>query len=498
MCEQYEIFRDLTTKLLNNILCFQTKLQMHEIAGSHVPPHAVNSLSSSCEIAKFGSPLGDVSQLNFSILSEEPVSGSRIGTGVVDEEDGLLNDSAPISEDSINMPNPFRDIPKGSNITLPANFWTVEDKDSTSGQSSHLIPPSDQSDIPHHPLSAITESSRALSGSGGSSCPGMEHFYTIKKNELLYGPRLGCGSTGQVFKMWYCGAPVAVKIMNFPKLLDTQERLVHESKMHIRLAHHPNIVQFYGQCVGMENSDDAVGLVMELCDLGSLLQAVREARWIQYLEQEGHDLGPYEKTIGYAFYTNWPLRIKMACDVAAGMEFLHSRDIVHRDLTSYNIVISQGGRQGNVWVAKVCDFERSRHVPAGSTIPRSDNIPNSPAWAAPEVLRNEDYSTQADVFSMGVILWEIVTLEEPWKEHFSKCIKDPYHVIALVSNQERLPIPAPKATSIPEFLQLTALIEDAWKETAQERPTMKKFHQRIFDIQKQVVHRLRNQVVPPH
>lgn len=107
--------------------------------------------------------------------------------------------------------------------------------------------------------------------------------------------------------------------------------------------------------------------------------------------------------------------------------------------------------------------------------------------------------SRTTVFSMGVILWEILTLEEPWKEHFSKCIRDPYQVIALVSNFHRLQIPAPDHTSIPEFSKLTDLIEDAWKENPNERPTMKQFHQRIFDVQKQLIHRLRkqNQVVSP-
>lgn len=397
---------------------------------------------------------------------------------------------SPSCGNSICMPNPFANGPSDK-ISLPEHMFS---RGSSENRNSELISPSQKRSIETHPLFHITDSESEAIPSTQIPLPEAENFRTIKKNELIYGPRLGKGSTGQVFRMSYYGSPVAVKIVNDPKLLDSKEKLIHESDIHTRIANHPNIVQYYGKCVGMENDDDAVGLVMELCELGNLYKAIGEARWIRNLLKDGRDITEFEKTIGYMFYSNWPLRLKMACDIAAGMAYLHSREIIHRDLTSYNVVLSQGSRNGNVWNAKVCDFERSRRIPHGTTIPRSDNLPNSPAWAAPEVLRNEDYSLQADVFSMGVILWEIVTLEIPWDIQHDGVVRDIFHVIYLVSNRERLELPTESDVPLPELSRITHLIRSTWEERPDDRPTMQQFREQLCRIKDDVSERIRSQM----
>lgn len=62
----------------------------------------------------------------------------------------------------------------------------------------------------------------------------------------------------------------------------------------------------------------------------------------------------------------------------------------------------------------MCDFNLSRRMPAFGNLTKSAETPNSPAWQSPEVLAGSDYNTQSDVFSFGVILWEILTLGIPW------------------------------------------------------------------------------------
>ncbi|ELR18280.1 protein kinase domain containing protein [Acanthamoeba castellanii str. Neff] len=95
------------------------------------------------------------------------------------------------------------------------------------------------------------------------------------------------------------------------------------------------------------------------------------------------------------------LRVKLALGIAKGMHYIHSQGIVHRDLKSPNVLID------SKWNAEVADFGLStaRHA-AGLSIP----------WAAPEILSDSTTAdgVLADIYSFGIILWEIITREKPY------------------------------------------------------------------------------------
>lgn len=157
---------------------------------------------------------------------------------------------------------------------------------------------------------------------------------------------------------------------------------------------------------------------------------------------------------------------------------MHQNEIVHRDLTSYNIVLKEG--DGGSWTAKICDFERSSPVPRGQTIPRSDRVANSPAWSAPEVLREEPYTLQADVFSFGVILWELWTLDEPWRAQ-DQDYRNQMLLIPMVGNGARLSIPSVEENH-PFLGDLSNLIQSCWNDNPTQRPTMQEAHQALLRI----------------
>lgn len=101
---------------------------------------------------------------------------------------------------------------------------------------------------------------------------------------------------------------------------------------------------------------------------------------------------------------------QVARGAAAGVEYMHTHGVIHRDLTSYNLLLDFG----KPWAVKVCDFNLSRMVAQHAQLTNSGN-PNSPGWQSPEMLAGQPYGRAADVYSFGVVLWEIITLKEPWR-----------------------------------------------------------------------------------
>jgi len=180
-------------------------------------------------------------------------------------------------------------------------------------------------------------------------------------------------------------------------------------------------------------------------------------------------------------YSDWSLRLQVACDITAGMAHMHSQGIVHRDLTSYNVVVKKG--DAGEWITKVCDFERSREIPESGMIPRSDTFANSPAWAAPEIIDNRDYSTQADVYSMGVILWELMTLQNP-HEIYMECVRSGKPFCSEYKQTQLLSQLHNSCDSeLPELTQeLTSLVHQCLLEDFHDRPTMTDLHQSLTNL----------------
>ncbi|KAK1291604.1 Serine/threonine-protein kinase CTR1 [Acorus calamus] len=139
---------------------------------------------------------------------------------------------------------------------------------------------------------------------------------------------------------------------------------------------------------------------------------------------------------------------------AKGINYLHCLNppIVHWDLKSPNLLVDKN------WSVKVCDFGLSRFK--ANTFISSKSVAGTPEWMAPEFLRGEPSNEKSDVFSFGVILWELVTMQQPWNG------LSPAQVVGAVAFQNRrLAIPA---NTCP---MLTALMESCWADDPKQRPS---------------------------
>ncbi|KAF9619788.1 hypothetical protein IFM89_009310 [Coptis chinensis] len=159
----------------------------------------------------------------------------------------------------------------------------------------------------------------------------------------------------------------------------------------------------------------------------------------------------------------------MALDIARGMNYLHrcKPPVIHRDLKSSNLLVDKN------WTVKVGDFGLSR---LKHEMYLTKNGKGTPQWMAPEVLRNEPADEKSDVYSYGVILWELVTEKIPWENHNSMQVMG-----AVGFMNHRLEIPKdldPLWVSI---------IESCWHSEPQCRPTFQELLERFKDLQRKCV-----------
>ncbi|KAI7843216.1 hypothetical protein COHA_003196 [Chlorella ohadii] len=192
--------------------------------------------------------------------------------------------------------------------------------------------------------------------------------------------RLGAGGFGTVFKALLHGVqPVAVKVLGgsaAPGSKDMSDAEWEHEIAVLRACRHTHVIQFQGVCF----QEGRMLLITEYLEGGNLTHNLRAGK-----------------------VTWWRRGKKIALDVARALVYLHSKRIIHLDLKSANVLLTRDG------TAKLGDVGLSK-IMAGDYV---SGVVGTLAWSAPELLLGEHCTTKADVFSMGILLWEICCNEVP-------------------------------------------------------------------------------------
>ena len=221
-----------------------------------------------------------------------------------------------------------------------------------------------------------------------------EQKFIFRNVKLFKNETLGTGSYGAVCKA-KCDQLICAAKLLYPVLLQIQtpdpgkehrqpfSRFEQECQFLSRI-NHPNIVQYLGTYRDPETN--APVLLMELMD----------ESLTHFLESSPGDI-PYH------------IQVNLSQDIAQALAFLHANGIIHRDLSSNNVLLIAGSR------AKVSDFGMSKFTVLGAThFTTMTQCPGTPAFMSPEALDEPPvYTEKLDVFSVGVILVQIITRQFP-------------------------------------------------------------------------------------
>ena len=281
----------------------------------------------------------------------------------------------------------------------------------------------------------------------------LRHVSQIDQSELTMMQFLGSGAFGMVHLATRQAADsdsppmhVAVKTLkSCPREEHVLKRFCEEVNL-VNQVRHPNVVAICGLCMGSNAGAEAeLSLVMEYMEGGSVWELLRGAR----------QANAPRPVVGVPM-------LRLLRDAALGMAHVHSCGVLHRDLKSPNLLLN---RQRTA--LKICDFGLSRHSFETNAMTRMGSV----LWASPEILRGLAYNALTDVWSFGVVLWEMAT---GWEPYHGISLHDVIYKVVL--GDLRLPPPPIHPTDCPiELLKLMAVCFAK----CEKRPH---FHQIIYTL----------------
>ncbi|XP_061655194.1 tyrosine-protein kinase Fer isoform X3 [Phyllopteryx taeniolatus] len=202
--------------------------------------------------------------------------------------------------------------------------------------------------------------------------------WILNHEDVALGELLGKGNFGEVFKgtLLRDKTPVAVKTCKEDLPPELKIRFLSEARI-LKQYDHPNIVKLIGVCTQRQ----PIYIVMELVPGGDFLSFLRKKRDELKTKQ----------------------LLRFAADAAAGMAYLESKNCIHRDLAARNCLVGEGS------LLKISDFGMSRQEDDG--VYSSSGLKQIPIkWTAPEALNYGRYTSESDVWSYGILLWETFSL----------------------------------------------------------------------------------------
>uniref|UniRef100_A0A8C2YEI2 non-specific protein-tyrosine kinase n=1 Tax=Coturnix japonica TaxID=93934 RepID=A0A8C2YEI2_COTJA len=260
--------------------------------------------------------------------------------------------------------------------------------------------------------------------------------WELNPSELTFVKELGRGQFGIVhLGKWKATIKVAIKKINEGAM--SEDDFMEEAKLMMKLSH-PKLVQLYGVCTRQK----PLYVVTEFLENGCLLSYLRQRRG----------------------KLSTDMLLGMCLDVCEGMEYLERNNFIHRDLAARNCLVNAEH------TVKVSDFGMARYVIDDEYV-SSSGAKFPIKWSSPEVFHFKKYSSKSDIWSFGVLMWEVFT---EGKMPFGS--KSNYEVVHEISAGNRLYRPHLASHTVYKVMY------SCWHEKPEGRPTFAELVETLTDI----------------
>ncbi|ELK03147.1 Fibroblast growth factor receptor 4 [Pteropus alecto] len=282
----------------------------------------------------------------------------------------------------------------------------------------------------------------------------LDPLWEFPRDRLVLGKPLGEGCFGQVVRAEALGmdpaqpdqtSTVAVKMLKDNASDKDLADLVSEMEVMKLIGRHKNIINLLGVCT----QEGPLYVIVECAAKGNLREFLRARR------PPGPDLSP-DGLRSSEGPLSFPALVSCAYQVARGMQYLESQKCIHRDLAARNVLVTEDN------VMKIADFGLARGIHHIDYYKKTSNGRLPVKWMAPEALFDRVYTHQSDVWSFGILLWEIFTLGgSPYP---GIPVEELFSLLREGHRMDRPPNCPP---------ELYGLMRECWHAAPSQRPTFK-------------------------
>lgn len=210
----------------------------------------------------------------------------------------------------------------------------------------------------------------------------------IRKQTYTQVKQLGEGSYGKAYlvKCSLDNTLAVIKTMPLDSMSDEAKKEAFKESKILEKLNHPNIIKFI-EVFRSNKPFSTLNIVMEYADGGDLNKAIKEQQKIKKFFPETKIL-------------DW------FCQICLAVKHIHSKKILHRDLKSGNVFLTNSG------IVKLGDFGISKSL--NNTLEKAKTVIGTPYYLSPEIIMNKPYSFKSDIWSLGVLLYEMSVLKMPF------------------------------------------------------------------------------------